>query len=88
MEELHSFQEEADWHGLSFPEALRKQSKILAVEAENSVQPDKIKYRQKFVEELRAGKVDELEMLDIDSESASEKTWLQNKLKGVKRIFT
>ena len=81
-------QEEADWHGLSFPEALRKQSKILAVEAENSVQPDKIKYRQKFVEELRAGKVDELEMLDIDSESASEKTWLQNKLKGVKRIFT
>ena len=80
--------EEADWHGLSLAEALKKQAKILALEAEKSVQPDKIKYRQQLIEDLRSGRVDDLKMMDIDSESAADQTWLQNKLKGVKRIFT
>ena len=69
--------EEADWHGLSLAEALKKQAKILAIEAEKSVQPDKIKYRQQLIEDLRSGRVDDLKMMDIDSESAADQTWLQ-----------
>ena len=38
--------DEADWHGLSFVEAMRKQAKIAALDAEKSITPDKVKFRQ------------------------------------------
>ena len=79
--------EEADWHGLSFKEALQKQSKILAIEEEKRILPDKIKYRRQLVERLRTGKLEDLELMEMDSESSADQSWLQNKLKGAKKIF-
>ena len=79
--------EVADWHGLSFKEALRKQSKILAIEEEKRILPDKIKYRRQLVERLRTGRLDDLELMEMDSESSADQSWLQNKLKGAKKIF-
>ena len=79
--------EEADWHGLSFREAMKKQARIQELEAERSIQPDKIKYRKQLIEQLRTGKLDDLQMMEMESESSADKSWLQNKLKGVKSIF-
>ena len=77
--------EEADWHGLSFVEAMRKQAKIAALEAERSVTPDKMKFRQELVQLLKSGKAEEMEMIDLESESGE--SW-SNKMSGfTKKLF-
>ena len=76
--------EEADWHGLSFLEAMRKQGKIASAEAERSVMPDKMRLRRELVQMLRSGKADQMEMIDLESESGD--SW-SNKLSGFKKLL-
>ena len=76
--------EEADWHGLSFVEAMRKQAKIAAREAEKSVIPDKEKFRRELVQMLRSGKTDDMEMVDLEAESGD--SW-SSKISGFKNLL-
>jgi len=77
---------EADWHGLTFKEALMKQARIENIEEEESLIPNKHKYRKELVDLLRSGKADELEMMELQEDSESS-SWLDNRLSGVKRLL-
>ena len=77
---------EADWHGLTFIEALRKQSRIEALEAENSIIPDKLKYRKELVEMLRSGKADDMDILELETEQP-DKSWIESRLSGIKNVL-
>ena len=78
--------EEADWHGLTFPEALRKQARLETIAAAESVMPDKHKFRAELVEMLRSGKADDLEMVELEADSP-DSSWIENRLSGIKRIL-
>ena len=78
--------EEADWHGLTFSEALRKQATIDAKREELSIIPDKLKYREELVQMLRSGKADEMEMAELESEQP-DKSWLESRFSGIKKIL-
>ena len=77
---------EADWHGLTFTEALRKQSRIEALEAENNVIPDKLKYRRELIEMLKSGKAEDMDLVELEAEK-SDKSWLESRLSGIKNVL-
>ena len=79
--------EEADWHGLTFGEALRKQAKIEMKREEESVVPDKLKYRRELIDLLKSGRADDLEMAELESESSEDKSWFSNKVSGFKDLM-
>ena len=74
--------EEADWHGLTFNEALRKQAKIEMKQADQNILPDKHSYRRELVEMLRSGKAEDLD-LELEAESTEDKSWIGDKFKGL-----
>ena len=76
--------DEADWHGLSFVEAMRKQAKIADHDAEKSIIPDKDKFRRELVQMLRSGKADDMEMVDLEAESGD--SW-SNPISGFKKLL-
>lgn len=63
---------EADWHGLTLNEAREKQKAIEEKLREESIVPDKIKYRQELVTLLKNGDLD-----DVDIELVEDTQWTQ-----------
>lgn len=65
---------EADWHGLTLNEARAKQKAIEEKLKEESIVPDKIKYRKELVSKLKDGHLDDV---DIDAVDIDTTQWTQ-----------